>query len=815
MGKGVDGRPARLTRLFGATAMACVLAAAMLPAASTRAQMLGSSASIPQGKQMLLEADNLVFDRDKDTVTAAGNVQIEYGGNRLVAQRVTYNRTTRRVTASGNVEVLDSKKNHIFADEMDVTDDFRDGFVNALRVETPEKTYMGADSAERAGGAVTIFNRGVYTACAPCEDKPNRPPIWRVKARTIVWNGQSKTIRFLHSRFELFGLPIAYFPQMEIPDPTVKRKTGLLMPNYSFNDKLGFGYTQPFYVALTPTYDITLNPTYYARQGFLGEAEFRQKFNNGSYSVTIAGISQNDPKAFERTIQGKSYPNVDSGNPDDRNHKRGMIGSQGKFQINPRWTFGWDVLVQTDKDFAHTYGIQHFTDYYRRNEVYLTGLNDRNYFDLRFMKFKVQENTLSNTSGYDKKQPWVLPSLDYSYTPNESIAGGELTFNANVQSLYRSMLDSWVDANGNPLKNPDGTLVAPRVYGIDGSDSRFTAEVKWRRQFITDLGIVITPSLGLRGDAIYASYSDASRSAIDLMGADSRINAATDIRSNYYRYMATAGLEVAWPIMFSAPGSSHVIEPVAQIFARPDAPYQDTLGIPNEDAQSMVFDATSLFDEDKFSGYDRIEGGTRANLGLRYSGSFDNGWGLNGIVGQSFQLAGDNPYAAPDLVNAGAYSGLQTARSDYVALLGVSTPQRLSFSTAGRFDKDTFEPRRVEVSAGYRGDNFSLATQYAYIESQPLYGFTQDRQQITVGASASVARYWRVFGSTTYDMEYNEMSAKALGVSYLDDCFGFGFTLAQTTNVLTNEKRTNIGFNISFRTIGDFGSNTAKMFAQQ
>ena len=67
------------------------------------------------------------------------------------------------------------------------------------------------------------------------------------------------------------------------------------------------------------------------------------------------------------------------------------------------------------------------------------------------------------------------------------------------------------------------------------------------------------------------------------------------------------------------------IEPIAQIFARPDEEYAG--GLPNEDAQSFVFDATSLFDRDKFSGFDRVEGGTRANVGLRYTGSFDNGFG--------------------------------------------------------------------------------------------------------------------------------------------------------------------------------------------
>jgi LPS-assembly protein len=793
MGKAVKGRPDRLARLIGATAMACVLAAALLPAASTRAQMLGTSAAIPRDKQMLLEADNLIFNRDTDTITAAGNVQIEYGGNHLVAERVTYNRTTRRVLASGHVEVVDQKKNHIFADEMDVTDDFRDGFVNALRVETPDKTYMGADSAERAGGAVTIFNRGVYTACAPCEDKPNRPPVWRIKARTIVWNGQSKTLRFNHSRFEFFGLPIAYFPHLEIPDPTVKRKTGLLMPGFSFNEELGFGYTQPFYIALTPTYDITLKPTYYARQGFIGEAEFRQRFNNGSYTITVAGVDQTDPLAFKAGTVDRGPSSA------DLNHWRGMVGTKGKFKINPRWTFGWNILAQTDKDFSRIYSVEDFTNYVQRNEVYLTGLNDRNYFDARVMKFKVQEQAFSSNPGsFDGKQPWVLPSIDYSYIPQESIAGGELEFDANVQSLYRYRLDS----------SPG----IPAVNGIDGSDGRFTAQVKWRRQFITDLGIVITPSLGLRGDAIYANYAPNTFDAISNMA--SILGTGTDFRSQYYRYMATAGLEVAWPIMFATAGSSHVIEPVAQIFARPNEQFIGGLGIPNEDAQSMVFDATNLFDEDKFSGYDRVEGGTRANVGLRYSGSFDSGWSANGIFGQSYQLAGRNSFAAPDLVNAGAFSGLDTARSDYVGLLGFATPHGLSFSTAGRFDKDTFEARRVEARAGYTGDDFSLAARYAFIQDEPLDAFVKDRQQLTLSASARIAQYWHLFGSSTYDLEFNEITADAFGISYLDDCFGYSLAVGQSLNVLTNERRTDIGFNISFRTIGDFGSDTKKMFTQ-
>ncbi|MGO7704583.1 LPS assembly protein LptD, partial [Rhizobium ruizarguesonis] len=76
--------------------------------------------------------------------------------------------------------------------------------------------------------------------------------------------------------------------------------------------------------------------------------------------------------------------------------------------------------------------------------------------------------------------------------------------------------------------------------------------------------------------------------------------------------------------------------------------------LPNEDAQIFVFDATSLFDRDKFSGYDRVEGGTRANVGIHYTGTFDSGYKLHGIFGQSYKIAGQNSFATDDLVNVGA-----------------------------------------------------------------------------------------------------------------------------------------------------------------
>ena len=77
--------------------------------------------------------------------------------------------------------------------------------------------------------------------------------------------------------------------------------------------------------------------------------------------------------------------------------------------------------------------------------VYLTGLAGRNYFDLAAMRFQVQEEFVDeNPAARNDKQPWVLPTFDYSYTPDEPVYGGELNFDVNARVINRSELDDFL-----------------------------------------------------------------------------------------------------------------------------------------------------------------------------------------------------------------------------------------------------------------------------------------------------------------------------------------------------------------------------------
>ena len=66
------------------------------------------------------------------------------------------------------------------------------------------------------------------------------------------------------------------------------------------------------------------------------------------------------------------------------------------------------------------------------------------------------------------------------------------------------------------------------IQGIEGNSTRLTAEAEWKRSFITDGGLVVTPLLAFQGDTTYVNQSDYSLAALDAMAAQPATAAGVD-----------------------------------------------------------------------------------------------------------------------------------------------------------------------------------------------------------------------------------------------------------------------------------------------
>jgi LPS-assembly protein len=786
------------------------------------------------GQQMLVESDQLVYDYDNHTISAVGNVRIYYNGYTLQADKVTYIKPTRRLIATGRVKMTDPTGISTYTDEIDITDNFSDGFIQSLRVETTDETHFAAERGERAStpnGETTTFSNGVYTACEPCKEHPERPPLWQVQAQKIIVNHQEHMVYFHNAALEFMGVPIAWMPYFSAPDPTVKRKSGFLAPSYGYSPTLGYSVTAPYFFDLAPNYDLTVVPTYFTQQGFFGDALWRHRLSNGQYTIQVAGIDQNDPHAFladpAAFVQGQ-FLRYQSGTYAQRDF-RGGVRTTGDFSIDQYWSFGWDGTLSTDRTFTRNYHALNSNDVTDTvSNIHLTGIGDRSYFDARVEYFQVltdlPHDSIDDVGGLDcaglascngfnpalgetadpfntakakNQQVWnnqfdqarqaiAAPVIDYNHIFADPILGGELSLRSNLTAISRAEDDPFaVDLKGNGIFVPGDVF----YHGIAGNFVRDSTELSWQRQFIGPLGQLITPFASLRGD-------------IFGLNPDNPAPAALTTNDSAFRGMPAVGVEWSWPVMMTWGSSTQVIEPMAQLIVRPNETMAGQL--PNEDAQSLVFDDSNLFSRDKFSGWDRIEGGTRLNAGIHYVGTFDNGSSLDGLFGQSYQLAGQNPFAATDIADAGNFSGLQTDVSDYVGRLSYDTGLGSTFTVRGRFDQADFTPQRIEALATDVVGPVTATASYLYLRNDPNADVLIPESVVTGAASINVIENWRLFGSFSYDLTHEALARDSLGVAYDNTCLTVAVAYDEVRDHYTDLTQDKIlSFRLLFRTLGE------------
>jgi LPS-assembly protein len=745
--------------------------------------------------QMLVQAVEVDYDYNNSRVSAVGNVQMFYNGTSVEADKVIYDQKTKRLHAEGNIRMTDADGKITYANIMDLSDDYRDGFVDSLRVDTADNTRMAATRSDRSSGNYTVFENGVYTACAPCRDDPKKPPLWQVKGARIIHDQTDKMLYFENAQLEFYGVPMAYMPYFSTPDPTVKRKTGFLMPSITSASTYGFGVETPFYWAIAPDYDATFSPRITSKEGVLFQAEFRQRLINGSYQIRAYGIDQLDPGAF-------------AGQPGDRTF-RGGVETKGEFNLNDKWVWGWEGVALTDYMLLQDYRLAQYKDPLQSfltlpteavSQLYLTGVGNRSYFDARAIYYL-------SLSGNQSQVPVVAPVIDYSNVINHSVLGGEFSYKTNFTNLNRETavfdpINATSAATGLCTAisaDPAARLpINCLLRGMPGTYTRLTGEADWRRSFTDSAGEIWTPFASIRADAINADISNQPGVSNFLPVGDTQA----------LRVMPTVGLEYRYPFINVQPWGTTTIEPIAQVIIRPNETYAGKL--PNEDAQSLVFDTSNLFSVDKFSGYDRVEGGGRANAGVQATTQFDRGGTVTAMFGQSYQLFGLNSFAVADVTNTGLDSGLQTPKSDYVASIAYSPNRTYTFSTRARFDQATGSVQRFEAEARANYDRWSVSVVYGDYAAQPDIGYLTRREGVLTSASVKLAANWVVTGSARWDLVANQINQYVIGAGYVDDCFvlaanyvtSFNYATPTSLPVLTNAYMLQIGL----RTLANTGT---------
>ena len=529
-----------------------------------------------EAPQVTLNADNIFVDEATNTVIAEGNVEAQYEGRVMRADRLEYNRTTDKVRASGNVIILDPDGTERFADEIETDSNLSDGYAVGFSTRLPEGGVATSETAIRQPDGFNALDKVVYTACELCEGETR--PTWALRARRAVLDQEEQMISYRDAVLEIGGVPVIYLPYFAHPDPTSGRRSGFLPPKPTLSSKLGPVYQQPYYWAISPHSDLTIAPMITGNVNPLLAFEYRKRFWSGDLNLDFSFTNE---KEFDS--DGERFGDQEW---------RGHIFGEGQFDITQNWLWGFGLEQVSDDLYTRRYDISGegeerglYRGQPRRglNQLFLQGQGQAWYADASLLAFEGLRAT-----DRDATLPQVAPLLF-------------------AEQLF--------DFGHNGLISVSGSAAfLTREEGIDSQ--RASLEADWSTTRILPGGIAFEPFIDARLDTYDLSDTTSGTDSVE-------------------RSAANAGFTVSYPLFRPGNSVDILIEPTAMVAAGTSD--VNDADIPVEDSLLFEFDETSLFASNGYSGFDLYDDGNKASAGISTTMRWKNGVSVSALGGRRWR----------------------------------------------------------------------------------------------------------------------------------------------------------------------------------
>lgn len=276
-------------------------------------------------------ADSVRVERDHDLV-AEGRVEILFDGYRLTAQKISYDATADRLSIEGPMRITKADGTVLTAEAAELDPALQDGILRSARLVLNRQLQLAAAEILRVDGRYSVLERTVTSSCSVCETDP--VPLWQIRARRVTHDEEARQLYFDHARVELLGLPVLYVPRLRLPDPTLKRARGFLMPELRYSGGLGVGLKLPYFIPLGDHADLTVTPYVSTSQTRTVELRYRQAFRSGGIEVNGA-LSHDDLR---------------------KGDTRGYLFAEGAFELPRDFTLRFGIQESSDPAYLLDYG---------------------------------------------------------------------------------------------------------------------------------------------------------------------------------------------------------------------------------------------------------------------------------------------------------------------------------------------------------------------------------------------------------------------------------------------------------------------------
>ena len=182
--------------------------------------------------EIKFEADKTFFDTKKEVLELQGNVSLTYKNLLFEADKVKYD-----------------KKNNVFSSKK-------------LSFSSLDNYLYGTTKELIVSDTAISLNQVEFSTC-PCADK-----IWWIESEEISFNQEVDFLTAKKSKLIVQGTTLAYINKANFPTST-DRKSGILLPEVSLNERSGLDVKIPVYINLKENLDLTVEPRVMTKRAYL------------------------------------------------------------------------------------------------------------------------------------------------------------------------------------------------------------------------------------------------------------------------------------------------------------------------------------------------------------------------------------------------------------------------------------------------------------------------------------------------------------------------------------------------------------------
>lgn len=533
-----------------------LIAKSLCVAALLASTPLSALAQSAEQEDVILIADS-VFLQGNNTLTARGNVEAVQGDTRLTATAIVYDSVKDQITIEGPIKIRDGEAVEIFADFAELDTSMQNGLLTSARLVLNEQVTIDAAQARREEGKRTKLDKVAATSCLTCL---NGAPLWQIRAKRVTHDQEKQQLFFDNAQFRIMDVPVFYLPRLRLPDPTLERATGFLIPQVRSRSRFGLGVKVPYFIRLGDHKDLTLIP-YLSPNTRTLEWRYRQAFTKGEIEF-LGAFSKDDFSGFD---------------------SRAYLFGTGTFEMPRDYTLSFDIKSTSDNAYLVDYDYSNLDRL--NSEVALARTNRLENTKLALSFFESLRASEDNNT---------LPSVVVSARTEQRLfpraLGGELFWQLEAHSHYRR----------SDLSSDSGDLDDI----VDGRDvSRVNAELEWRRTWLTNVGLEFGTTASLALDAVHTAQD------------------ATLADDNYAQITPTVAAHLRYPLIkTTATGVTHIVEPIGQIaWSGGDIRAGTSPIIANDESTRVEFDEGNLLSLSRFPSDDRRERGLVGAWGMNWS----------------------------------------------------------------------------------------------------------------------------------------------------------------------------------------------------